>query len=290
MTSTRQPASKFDSYMRLTRLNRPIGIFLVAWPMLWAVWLAAQGVPNLWVLFVLIIGSILMRSAGCVMNDYADRHIDGHVKRTRTRPLATGEVGEREALVLFAILCLVAFLLTLTLNVLTIIMACIGLGLAVLYPFTKRMTHWPQSFLGLAFGWAVPMAFAAQAEHVPAGGWVLFVATLIWALIYDTFYAMVDRDDDLKIGVKSTAVLWGDRDLVYIGLFQILFYLLLIVVGVMFSLGFFYYLGLVAAIGMSVYHQWIARGREREVCFKVFMQHNFLGGIIFVGLLLDLAF
>lgn len=289
MTSTMPPAGKLDCYLRLTRMNKPIGIFLVVWPMLWALWLAAGGLPNLWVLFVFIVGAVLMRSAGCVMNDYADRHIDGHVRRTRARPLATGEVSEREALTLFAVLCLAAFALVLTLNGLTIGMAFVGAGLAALYPFTKRVTYWPQMFLGAAFGWAVPMAFAAQSEAVPAGGWVLFIATLIWALIYDTYYAMVDRDDDLKIGVKSTAVLWGEWDRTFIGIFQFLFYLLLVVVGAMLGLGFFYYLGIAAAVVMSIYHQWITRDRDRESCFKVFMQHNFLGGIIFAGLILDLA-
>ncbi|MGN8159265.1 4-hydroxybenzoate octaprenyltransferase [Salinisphaera sp. RV14] len=289
MATTPPLAGKPECYLRLTRLNKPIGIFLVVWPMLWALWLAARGMPNLWVLFVFVFGAVLMRSAGCVMNDYADRHIDGHVKRTKARPLATGEVGEKEALVLFALLCLAAFALVLTLNGLTIAMAFVGLALAALYPFTKRVTHWPQMFLGAAFGWAVPMAFAAQSGHVPAGGWVLFIATLIWALIYDTYYAMVDRDDDLRIGVKSTAVLWGERDRAIIGAFQCLFYALLVVVGLMFALGFFYYLGLAGAATMSVYHQWITRARDRESCFKVFMQHNFLGGVIFVGLVLDLA-
>ncbi|MES1935713.1 4-hydroxybenzoate octaprenyltransferase [Salinisphaera hydrothermalis] len=289
MTTTTQPASRLDCYLRLTRLNKPIGIFLVVWPMLWALWLAARGLPNLWVLFVFVVGAVLMRSAGCVMNDYADRHIDGHVKRTKARPLATGEVTEKEALGLFVVLCLAAFALVLTLNGLTIAMAFVGVFLAALYPFTKRVTHWPQMFLGAAFGWAVPMAFAAQSGHVPAGGWVLFIATLIWALIYDTYYAMVDRDDDLKIGVKSTAVLWGERDRAIIGAFQCLFYALLVIVGVMFGLGFFYYLGLAAAVVMSIYHQWITRDRSREACFKVFMQHNFLGGIVFLGLVLDLA-
>lgn len=284
-----QPARKLDCYLRLTRLNKPIGIFLVVWPMLWAVWLAGRGVPDLWVLFVLVVGAVLMRSAGCIINDYADRHIDGHVKRTHARPLATGEVGEREALGLFALLCLISFLLVLTLNGLTIAMAFVGAFLAILYPFTKRFTHWPQMFLGAAFGWAVPMAFAAQSGFVPLGGWVLFVATLVWSLIYDTFYAMVDRDDDLKIGVKSTAILWGTWDLWVIGFFQCLFYLLLVIVGVLFELGALYYLGLALAIVMSVYHHWIARHRDRATCFKVFMQHNYLGGIIFVGLVLDLA-
>lgn len=288
MTAT-QPADRLDCYLRLTRLNKPIGIFLVVWPMLWALWLAARGLPNLWVSFVFVAGAVLMRSAGCVMNDYADRHIDAHVKRTKARPLATGEVTEREALILFAVLCIVAFLLVLTLNGLTIAMAFVGIALAAIYPFTKRVTHWPQMFLGAAFGWAVPMAFAAQGGHVSAGGWVLFIATLIWALIYDTYYAMVDRDDDLEIGVKSTAVLWGERDRLYIGMFQCLFYGLLIIVGVLFGLDLVYYLGLVVAMAMSVYHQWITRKRDRASCFKVFMQHNILGGIVFFGLVLDLA-
>ncbi len=290
MSSTAQPASRLDRYLRLTRLNKPIGIFLVVWPMLWALWLAADGLPGAWVLFVFVAGAVLMRSAGCVMNDFADRKIDGHVARTKARPLATGEVTAREALVVFAVLCLLAFVLVLTLNAATIALSVVAVFLAVLYPFTKRATHWPQMFLGAAFGWAVPMAFAAETGHVPAGGWLLFVATLIWALIYDTFYAMVDRDDDLKIGVKSTAVLWGRYDRAMIGGFQCLFYALLVAVGMLFGLGLAYYLGLAAAIGMSIYHQWLTRGRDRASCFAAFMQHNYLGGLIFVGLVVDLAF
>ncbi|WP_353177892.1 4-hydroxybenzoate octaprenyltransferase [Salinisphaera sp. T5B8] len=282
-------SSHIEALFRLTRLHKPIGIFLVVWPMLWALWLAAGGVPDLWVLCVFVLGAILMRSAGCVINDFADRKIDGHVKRTRERPLATGEVSSREALVLFAVLCLAAFALVLTLNGLTIAMAFVGAGLAVLYPFTKRMTHWPQMFLGAAFGWAVPMAFAAQAGGVPWGGWLLFAATLIWALVYDTFYAMVDRDDDLKIGVKSTAILWGRYDRAVIGVFQLLFFALLIGVGRAFELGGLYYLGLTCGALMALYHQWLARNRDRDACFRVFMQHNILGGVIFAGVVADLA-
>lgn len=283
------PRDRLERYLRLTRLNKPIGIFLVVWPMLWALWLAAGGFPDAWVLFVFVAGAVLMRSAGCVINDFADRHIDGHVKRTRARPLATGEVSAREALVLFGVLCLLAFALVLTLNGLTIAMAVVGAGLAVLYPFTKRMTHWPQMFLGAAFGWAVPMAFAAVSGGVPAGGWLLFLATLIWALVYDTFYAMVDRDDDLKIGVKSTAILWGRYDRLIIGVFQCLFLLLLVAVGRAFSLGMLYHLSLIVAAAMACYHQWLARNRERGPCFKAFMHHNVLGGVIFAGIVADLA-
>jgi len=289
MNTTTHTRTRFGAFWRLTRLNKPIGIFLVVWPMLWALWLAARGTPNAWVLLVFVLGAVLMRSAGCVINDYADRKIDGHVKRTKARPLATGEVSPREALILFTVLCLLAFALVLTLNRLTIAMALVGAVLAILYPFTKRVTHWPQMFLGAAFGWAVPMAFAAQAGGVPAGGWTLFIATLIWALVYDTFYAMVDRDDDLKIGVKSTAILWGRYDRAAIGVFQLLFFSLLVVVGLQFGLGLLYYLGLAGAALMAAYHQWLARTRDRDACFRVFMQHNILGGVIFAGIVADLA-
>ncbi len=289
MSSTTARAGRLDCYLRLTRLNKPIGIFLVVWPMLWALWLAADGVPDMWVLFVFVAGAVLMRSAGCVMNDFADRKIDGYVTRTRERPLATGEVSAREALGVFAVLCLLAFGLVLTLDPATIALSVVAVGLAVLYPFTKRATHWPQMFLGAAFGWAVPMAFTAESGGVSIGGWVLFVATLIWALIYDTFYAMVDRDDDLKIGVKSTAILWGRYDRAVIGVFQLLFFVLLIGVGRAFELGWLYYLGLVGGALMAIYHQWLARHRDRDACFRVFMQHNVLGGIIFAGVVADLA-
>ena len=289
MNATTFAPQRFNAFLRLTRLNKPIGIFLVVWPMLWALWLAAGGFPDLWVLCVFVLGAVLMRSAGCVINDFADRKIDGHVKRTNARPLATGEVSPREALILFAVLCLLSFGLVLTLNGLTVAMAFVGAVLAVLYPFTKRVTHWPQMFLGAAFGWAVPMAFAAQANGVPGGGWTLFIATLIWALVYDTFYAMVDRDDDLKIGVKSTAILWGRYDRAVIGLCQFVFFALLVVVGLQFGLGVLYYVGLLGGAAMALYHQWLARNRDRDACFRVFMQHNVLGGVIFAGIVADLA-
>lgn len=288
MQHTVSPVSRLDVYLRLTRLNKPIGIFLVVWPMLWALWLAAGGVPNLWILTVFVAGAVLMRSAGCVINDFADRNIDGHVKRTRARPLATGEIGGGEALGLFVVLSLAAFALVLTLNALTIRLAFVGAGLAALYPFTKRATYWPQMFLGLAFGWAVVMAFAAVGRGVPVGGWLMFAAAVVWALVYDTMYAMVDRDDDLGIGVKSTAILWGRYDRLLVGLCQCVFFALLVACGISFGLGWAYYAGLAGAAGIAVYHQWLIRNRERDPCFRAFMHNNVLGGVIFAGIVADL--
>lgn len=289
MSVSARLTNRLDSYLRLTRLNRPIGIFLVFWPMLWALWLAADGVPDPLVLFVFVAGCVLMRSAGCVINDFADRGIDGYVKRTRERPLATGEVGSAEALALFAVLCLAAFALVLLMNRLTVVLSFGALALAALYPFTKRATYWPQAFLGAAFAWAVPMAFAAQTGHVPAGAWLVFAATLVWALVYDSMYAMVDRDDDLKIGVKSTAVLWGDYDRLWIGVFQVVVFALLVAVGAVFGLGLIYYLGLTVAAGIAVYHQWLIRSRERGPCFRAFLHNNYLAMAVFIGIALDLA-
>lgn len=278
---------RLERYIRLMRLDRPIGIFLVMWPMLWALWLAAGGVPPLWVLAVFLAGCVLMRSAGCVINDVADRRIDPHVRRTKARPLATGEVSVTEALVLFAALCLAAFALVLTLNRLTVWLSFAGVGLAILYPFTKRATYWPQMFLGAAFAWAVPMAFAAVTGAVPPAAWLVFAATLVWALIYDSMYAMVDRDDDLEIGVKSTAVLWGRHDRLWIGFFQAVFFALLLAVGTAFGLGPAYYAGLAAAAGIAAYHQWLIRERDRDACFKAFLHNNYLGMAVFAGILLD---
>ncbi len=289
VTSPRGPQAKLGQYLRLTRLNKPIGIWLVGWPMLWALWLAADGFPDPVILTVFILGCVLMRSAGCVINDYADRHIDGHVKRTTQRPLATGEVSPLEALILFATLCLAAFALVLLLNPLAIKLSFGGVALAALYPFTKRWTHWPQLFLGAAFAWAIPMAFAAQAGAVPAAAWLLYVAVLVWALVYDSMYAMVDREDDLKIGVKSTAVRWGRYDRAWIGVFQTVFFLLLVGVGVGFELGLFYYLGLAAGAALAVYHQWLIRYRDRDACFKAFLHNNHVAMAIFIGIALDLA-
>jgi len=284
ISSPRGLLSKVDQYLRLTRLNKPIGIFLVGWPMLWALWLAAEGWPDPLVLTVFVLGCVLMRSAGCVINDYADRHIDGHVKRTQARPLATGEVSSKKALVLFAVLCLLAFALVLLMNPLTIKLSLGGVVLAALYPFTKRWTHWPQMFLGAAFAWAIPMAFAAQTGEVPAAAWLLYAAVLVWALVYDSMYALVDRDDDLKIGVKSTVIRWGRYDRLMIGLFQIMFLALLALCGTLFTMSWPYYLSLVVAAGIAAYHQWLIKDRERDACFKAFLHNNWLAAAVFAGI------
>ncbi|WP_419582695.1 4-hydroxybenzoate octaprenyltransferase [Thiolapillus sp.] len=271
--------------MRLMRLDKPIGILLLLWPTLWALWIAGEGHPHLWLIVVFVAGVVLMRSAGCVINDYADRKIDSHVKRTAQRPLTAGLVSKKEALVLFGILVALAFLLVVTLNPLTIGLSLVGAFLATSYPFTKRFTHLPQAYLGAAFGWAIPMAFAAQTGSVDPRSWWLFAAVLVWALIYDTMYAMVDRDDDLKIGVKSTAILFGRYDRLIIGLLQLIFLELLIHVGRLFGLGPYYYLGLAVAAVLMVYHQWLIRNRQRDPCFRAFLHNHWVGVVIFIGIL-----
>ncbi|WP_293647358.1 4-hydroxybenzoate octaprenyltransferase [Thiolapillus sp.] len=271
--------------MRLMRLDKPIGILLLLWPTLWALWIAGEGHPHLWLIVVFVAGVVLMRSAGCVINDYADRKIDSHVKRTAQRPLTAGLVSKKEALVLFGILVALAFLLVVTLNPLTIGLSLVGAFLATSYPFTKRFTHLPQAYLGAAFGWAIPMAFAAQTGSVDPRSWWLFAAVLVWALIYDTMYAMVDRDDDLKIGVKSTAILFGRYDRLIISLLQLVFLGLLIHVGRLFGLGPYYYLGLAVAAVLMVYHQWLIRNRQRAPCFRAFLHNHWVGVVIFIGIL-----
>jgi len=270
-------------YALLTRLNRPIGNFLLLWPTLWALWVAAGGIPALQVLAVFVLGGLLMRAAGCVINDYADRNIDGHVQRTRHRPLATGAVTEREALTLFVLLCLAAFSLVLLMNPLTIALSIPAVLLAASYPFMKRYTHLPQLHLGVAFGWAVPMAFAAQTGAVPALAWLLFAIVVVWAVIYDTEYAMVDRDDDLRIGVRSTAILFGRHDRLIIGLFQGLMLGLLGLLGGLLTLPWPYWLAVLIAAGLFVRQQWWIRTRSRDDCFRAFLDNNLLGGVLFVG-------
>lgn len=274
-------------YARLMRADRPIGTYLVAWPMLWALWLAGEGHPDASLVLVFIAGAFLMRSAGCVINDFADRKIDPHVERTRARPLAAGEISSREALALFVVLCLIAFALVLTTNRLTVYLSVGGVALAALYPFMKRYTQWPQVFLGAAFGWAVPMAFAAQSGTVPAAAWLVFAANVCWVVAYDTMYAMVDRDDDLKIGVKSTAILFGRWDRHIIGLFQSGFFALMVAAGMAFAVGPLFYAGLVAAAGFAVYHQRLIYRRRREDCFQAFLNNNLLGAAVFAGLALS---
>ena len=268
------------------RLNRPIGIYLLLWPTLWALWIAGEGHPHILVVFVFVSGVVLMRSAGCVINDYADREFDPHVERSRDRPIAAGRVKPKEALILFAVLCLGAFGLVLMMNELTIWMSLAGVVLAASYPFMKRYTHLPQVYLGAAFGWAVPMAFAAQTGSVPKVAWLLFVATVLWATVYDTMYGMVDREDDIKIGVKSTAVLFGEADRAILAIIQILFLGALLLIGQAADLGGYYYFGVLLAAALSIYQQYLIRNREPEYCFKAFLNNHWLGAAVFSGLVL----
>jgi 4-hydroxybenzoate polyprenyltransferase len=280
-------ADRLRQYYRLTRLNRPIGVYLLLWPTLWALWLAGQGRPEPLVVAVFVAGVVLMRSAGCVINDYADRAFDPHVARTRERPVAAGRVAPREALVLFVGLSLVAFALVLLMNRLTIALSFVAAGLAALYPFTKRITHLPQVFLGAAFGWAVPMAFAAERATVPAVAWTLFAATLLWAVAYDTMYAMVDREDDLVIGVKSSAILFGRHDRLAIAVAQVLVLALLWLAGRQAGLGAWYGLGLAGAAGLALYQQVLIRDRQPTRCFRAFLNNHWLGAVVFAGIVLD---
>jgi 4-hydroxybenzoate polyprenyltransferase len=280
-------ASRLRDYVRLMRLDRPIGILLLLWPVLWALWIAGAGKPSLPVLLVFVAGVVLMRSAGCVINDYADRAFDPQVKRTRDRPLAAGRVRPRESLALFAVLAFSAFMLVLCMNRLTILLSFVGAALTVSYPFMKRWTHLPQFYLGAAFGWGVPMAFAAQTGSVPADAWILFGATLCWAVAYDTAYAMVDRDDDIRVGLKSTAILFGRADRLMIALFHALTLVLLAWTGARAGLGLTYYMGLLLAAGLALYQQWLMRARDRDGCFRAFLNNNWFGVAVFVGLVLE---
>jgi 4-hydroxybenzoate polyprenyltransferase len=281
------PTGRLQAYMDLIRIRRPIGIYLLMWPPLWALWIAAEGRPDWRLVLIFMLGAVLMRSAGCAINDFADRGIDGRVDRTRQRPLATGAIKPGEALAIFVLLSLAAFSLVLLLDPLTIAMSVVAVALAALYPFMKRFTHLPQLVLGMAFGWAIPMAFTAVTGTVPLAGWLLYLAAVIWALIYDTEYAMVDRDDDLKIGVKSTAILFGHYDRAMIALLQVLMLALLLGVGLLLERGGFFYLGLCGAIATVAYQQWLISGREPKRCFDAFLNNNWFGMFIFVGLLLD---
>ena len=279
--------NRLREYAQLMRWHRPIGIYLLLWPTLWALWLAGDGQPQRSVVLVFVLGVALMRSAGCVINDIADRHFDPKVARTRDRPLAAGRVSVREAFWLAVILCLLAFALVLTQNALTVQLSFVGLALAVSYPFMKRFHSLPQVNLGAAFGWAIPMAYAAVTNTVPPIAWLLFLANVLWSVIYDTQYAMVDREDDRKIGVKSTALLFGDRDKEIIGYLQLALLVLLILVGALNGRGGIYYLGLFVAAWLALYQQYLIRDRKPEQCFKAFLNNNGFGLVIFCGLLLD---
>lgn len=274
-------------YFELMRFHKPIGIYLLLWPTLWALWLAGNGRPNLVVVLIFIVGVILMRSAGCIMNDFADRHVDQFVMRTKDRPLASGKIKPRAALTLFFVLMLAAFLLVLLLNRLTIALALIGGCLAIVYPFLKRITHLPQLGLGVAFAWGIPMAFSAITNEVSEKAWILFLAGAIWPVIYDTIYAMVDREDDEDVGIKSTAILFGRYDKIIIGILQLIFIGLMVVIGILFQLKLFYYLGIGVAIVLFVYQQRLIRDRDREQCFKAFLNNHWVGMAIFLGIFLS---
>ncbi len=276
---------RWRSFAQLIRLDRPIGIYLLLWPTLWALWLAARGTPSDQNLFIFIAGVVLTRSAGCAINDYADRHFDGHIKRTQQRPLITGKVTPKEALIVSGGLFLLAFVLVLGTNGLTIVLSFVALGLAAVYPFAKRYTHLPQVVLGVAFGWSIPMAYAAEAGVLSTQTWLLFIANLLWTVAYDTQYAMVDRDDDMRFGIKSTAILFGDLDNLMIGCCQVFALISLAVVGLQLGLSWPFFLSLVVALGAFSYQQWLTRDREHEACFKAFLSNHWVGAIIFLGLL-----
>ncbi len=281
---TRTP---WAAYWQLARMDKPIGTLLLLGPTLWALWLASAGQPDWWALLVFTLGVFLMRSAGCVINDYADRHVDGHVKRTAQRPLPAGRLTTRQALLFFAALVGLSFLLVLTLNRFTIVLSLMGLVLAVLYPFMKRVTHLPQLVLGLAFSWSIPMAWAAVTGDLAWSTWLLFMANATWTVAYDTYYAMVDRDDDVRIGVKSTAILFGRYDLRIIALLQLVTLLLLLWVGWLQALPWPFYGSLLVAAGLFAQQGWSARGRDRDACFRAFLANNWVGAVIFLGIFLS---
>lgn len=289
ISAERPLKARLQAYIHLMRADKPIGTYLLLWPTLWALWIAADGMPPLHLLLIFCLGVFLTRSAGCVINDFADRHIDGHVKRTHQRPLPSGRVTEREAIWLFVGLMLLAFLLVLLTNTMTILMSFGGLALAFVYPFMKRYTHLPQVVLGAAFGWAIPMAFTAIQEQLPLTAWLLYAAKLLWTVAYDTQYAMVDRDDDLKIGVKSTAVLFDRFDKLIVGLLQLSALGLLVWVGMIEQLGLWFHLGLVGALGFFIYQQWLIRHRERMPCFRAFLNNHYAELAVLLGLIADYA-
>ena len=278
-----------NAYFRLMRLNKPIGIYLLLWPTYWALFLSAGGWPDIDLLIIFTFGVIITRSAGCVINDYADREIDKHIARTRDRPITSGEISPKAALLLFFALGLAAFALVLLTNTLTIKISFIALALAVLYPFSKRWTNLPQLILGLAFAMSVPMAFSAQTGTVPASAGWIFLATVLWTLIYDTLYAMADRDEDLKIGVKSTAILFAKYDQIFITLLQILLMIVFIKIGNLFDLGAFYDISLIIILLFMIYHQFLIKKRQKMDYFKAFINNHFIGMTVFFGIFLSIA-
>ena len=277
---------KAIAYFYLTRLHRPVGIYLLLWPTLGALWLASMGVPSFGLLFIFVSGTVVMRSAGCCINDFADYHIDGEVLRTRERPLATGQLERRDAMYGFVALSLVGFMLVLFTNLPTILLAVAAVPIIVLYPFFKRVTHMPQVVLGVAFSWGILMAFTAEIGSLPASAWLLFLANCLWTIVYDTQYAMVDREYDRRIGMKSTAILFGDADNMMVGLLQVMFIAAMWLAGRQFDLGLPYYLSLVGASLLFAWQQILTSDRQPEACFKAFVSNQWVGALIFLGIVL----
>ena len=280
-------AERLSLYLQLMRLNRPIGILLLLWPTLWGVWIAGNGHPAWHIVLIFVLGTVLMRSAGCVINDYADRDFDRHVQRTQERPITSGRIAPHEALWLAAALALLAFLLILPLNKLTLLLSFPAAFLAVSYPFTKRFFAIPQAYLGIAFGFGIPMAFAAQQGSVPPVAWLLLAANVFWAMAYDTVYAMVDRDDDIPLGIHSSAILFGKYDVAAVLVCYATALTLLAIVGLMIGAGLFYFVGLIVAESIALYHLHLIKHRQREACFKAFLHNSWFGMAIFAGLVLD---
>ncbi len=279
-----------DDYVQLTRLDKPIGIWLLLWPTLWALWIASHGRPDPRLFIIFVLGTVLMRSAGCAINDYADRSFDPRVERTKGRPLAAGRITTIEALLLFAVLSLTALALVLQLNRMTLLFALAGAALAVTYPFIKRFLSVPQMYLGITFGWGIPMAFAAELERVPRVAWLLLLANMLWVTVYDTMYAMVDRNDDLQIGVRSTAILFGDSDRHIIAVLQAMTLFSLYLVGGMMRMSSWYYAGLIAGAIFFVHHLWLIRTRDRANCFRAFLNNHYFGMSVFLGIALNYQF
>ena len=272
------------------RMDRPIGTYLLLWPTFWGLWIAAEGIPAFSILIIFSLGVFVMRSAGCVINDYADRKIDSQIERTKNRPITSGRVAPDEALTLFAAFILIAFILVLFLNLYTILLSIVALLLASIYPFMKRYTHYPQIVLGMAFSWAIPMGFSAQLNDIPGIAWLLYAVTILWIVVYDTMYAMADRDEDLKAGVKSTAIIFAHKDKLIIAVMQILFLMGMLTIAWLLHAGIYFYMGLLAAAVFSLYQQYLIREREKNACFQAFLNNNWLGLVIFLGIFLDYSF
>ncbi|MCK5648233.1 MAG: 4-hydroxybenzoate octaprenyltransferase [Gammaproteobacteria bacterium] len=274
-------------YYLLMRMDRPIGTWLLLWPTFWALWIAAEGIPPVAYIVIFALGVFVMRSAGCVINDYADRNIDKHIERTKNRPITSGKVAPHEALGLFAVCILTAFILVLFLNIYTILLSFAALLLAAVYPFMKRYTHYPQIVLGMAFSWSIPMGFAAQLNDIPGVAWILYIVTVLWIVSYDTMYAMADRDEDLKIGVKSTAIIFADNDKFIIALLQLAFTAGMFSIAWLVQGGLFFYLGIAVSVVFSVYQQYLIRSRDKKTCFQAFLNNHWLGMVIFIGIFLN---